>query len=74
METAYKNKCESQRIGDQMCGIPYSGKQEVTLMTLRMAYVAMSRPKYLLCFAIQKSNYQLLDHDKLSNLWDIIEV
>lgn len=73
METAYKNKCESQRIGGQMCGIPYSGKQEVTLMTLRMAYVAMSRPKYLLCFAIQKSNYQLLDHDKLSTLWDIIE-
>lgn len=56
METAYKDKYESQRIGDQMCGIPYHGKQEVTLMTLRMAYVAMSRPKYLLCFAIHNSS------------------
>ena len=74
METAYKNKCESQRIGDQLCGIPYQGRQEVTLMTLRMAYVAMSRPKYLLCFAIQKSNFQLLQRDKLSTLWDIIEI
>lgn len=74
METAYKDKYESQRIGAQMCGIPYSGKQEVTLMTLRMAYVAMSRPKYLLCFAIQNSNYKLLDQQKLSKLWDIIEI
>lgn len=74
METAYKDKYESQRIGDQMCGIPYHGKQEVTLMTLRMAYVAMSRPKYLLCLAIQKSNFPLLQRDKLSTLWDIIEI
>ncbi|MBD5290196.1 MAG: UvrD-helicase domain-containing protein [Bacteroides sp.] len=74
METAYKDKYESQRIGDQLCGIPYQGRQEVTLMTLRMAYVAMSRPKYLLCFAIQKCNFQLLRRDKLSTLWDIIEI
>ena len=74
METAYKGKSENQRIGAQLCGIPYQGKQEVTLMTLRMAYVAMSRPRYLLCFAIQKSNFQLLQRDKLSTLWDIIEI
>lgn len=74
METAYKDKYESQRIGPQLCGVSYQGKQEVTLMTLRMAYVAMSRPKYLLCFAIHKSNFQLQQRDKLSTLWDIIEI
>lgn len=74
METEFKNKCESQRIGPQLCGVPYSGKQEVTLMTLRMAYVAMSRPKYLLCFAIQNSNYKMLDNEQLSKHWHIIKI
>jgi hypothetical protein len=43
-------------------------------MSLRIAYVAMSRPRYMLCMAIKKENYQKLDSEKLSNLWEIIEI
>lgn len=74
METSYKGKCESQRIGKQLCGIPYTGNSIDTKMSLRIAYVAMSRPRYMLCMAIKKENYQKLDSEKLSNLWEIIEI
>lgn len=74
METSFKGKCESQRIGEQLCGIPYTGSSINMKMSLRIAYVAMSRPRYMLCMAIQKENYKLLDSVRLSNLWEIIEI
>ena len=74
METSYKGKYESQRIGEQLCGIPYMGTSVDTKMSLRIAYVAMSRPRYMLCMAIKKENYEQLDSAQLSNLWEIIEI
>ena len=74
METSYKGKCESQRIGEQLCGIPYTGTSVDTKMSLRIAYVAMSRPRYMLCMAIKKENYEQLNSAQLSNLWEIIEI
>ncbi len=74
METTYKDKCESQRIGDQLCGIPYSKAAAYTTMSLRIAYVAMSRPRYMLCMAIKKENYDNLDHAQLSELWETLEI
>lgn len=74
METSYKNKCESQRIGKQLCGTPYSGTADTIKKTLRIAYVAMSRPRYMLCMAIKKENYKQLDTAELSKLWEILEI
>ncbi len=74
METSFKGKCESQRIGEQLCGIPYTGTSVDTKMSLRIAYVAMSRPRYMLCMAVKKENYNQLDSIRLSNLWEIIEI
>lgn len=74
METAYRSKYESQQISEQLYGIPYTGTKEVIKLTLRIAYVAMSRPMYMLCMAIKKENYEQLDKDRLSHLWETIEI
>ena len=60
--------------GTRRLGIPYTGSSINMKMSLRIAYVAMSRPRYMLCMAIQKENYKLLDSVRLSNLWEIIEI
>lgn len=79
LETFFK-KYDSERIKSQLLGIPFDpdadGGQEKN-MAIKMAYVAMSRPKYLLCFAIQKSVIQdILDDpeqkEKLYKLWTIV--
>ena len=51
---------------DQLLGIPYSSSENNArlLETLKMAYVAMSRPKYLLCIAIKKERIQSILNDK----------
>lgn len=74
METSFRGKCESQLIGEQLCGTPYTGSAANTKMALRIAYVAMSRPRYMLCMAIKKENFERLDSTRLANLWDIIGI
>ena len=59
LETCYFEKHESQRIMDQLLGLQYSSVENngKILETLKMAYVAMSRPKYLLCMAIKRNGF-----------------
>jgi DNA helicase II / ATP-dependent DNA helicase PcrA len=67
LETYYQGKYESESIADQLKGKTYTppkGKKDTYIKeTLKMAYVGMSRPKYLLCLAIHKdrflSNYDI---------------
>lgn len=74
IETSYYSKHESERIIEQMKGIPYKSKKgdTHTKETLKMAYVGMSRPKYLLCYAIHSSrNDQALDI-RNGGMWEVI--
>jgi hypothetical protein len=79
LETWYEGNHESEIIIDQILGIPYvkaRSKDVHKKETLKMSYVAMSRPKYLLCMAIKKDRIQgiLDDANKrglLENLWNI---
>ena len=78
LETSYYGNHESEIIMDQLLGIPYSATENNGKIreTLKMAYVAMSRPKYLLCMAIKKERIQniLNDNNKkelLEKLWRI---
>ncbi|MCQ2149704.1 MAG: hypothetical protein MJY45_05050 [Bacteroidales bacterium] len=70
------HKYESEHFGDQLCGEPYihrDGEGHV-LPSLKVAYVALSRPKYLLAYAIHKDRFEKLDREKLKKIWEIIEI
>ena len=69
-------KYESEHFGDQLCGKPYihrDGEGRV-LTSLKVAYVALSRPKYLIAYAIHKDRFDKLDREKLKKIWEIIEI
>ena len=75
LETKYY-KFESEHFGDQLCGDAYitrSGDSHI-LPALKVAYVAMSRPKYLLAYAIHKDRFDKLDRLKLDAIWDVKDV
>lgn len=67
---------ESEHFGDQLCGEAYKPRRgdSHVLPALKVAYVAMSRPKYLLAYAIHKERFDQLDRSKLENIWEIREV
>lgn len=77
LETSYQKKCESQRILPQMKGTIFARENGNTfdIECLKMAYVGMSRPQYLLCFAVKKENVihevDALDM-KNGGFWEII--
>ena len=78
IETYYKSY-DSERIKDQLLGNAFASKGAEIDMTIKMAYVAMSRPKYLLCVAIQKDFiHEILENpvekEKLKKRWKIEEV
>lgn len=82
LETYFKKKHDSEQIKNQLFGESFdsevNGGKEKN-MAVKMAYVAMSRPKYLLCFAFQKSIIQdILDmpeqFEMLKKRWTIVEL
>lgn len=70
LETYFDKKYESERIHPQLSGIINTDKSEKIISTLKMAYVGMSRPKYLLCMAIHKDRFTF-DSESLRELWEI---
>lgn len=74
LETSYFGKHESERLSTQFKGIPYIGTDERTLSSLKVAYVGMSRPRYLLCVAIQKDRFYKMDCPELREIWNVVEV
>lgn len=81
LETSYYGNHESETIMNQLLGVPYTATENngKIIETLKMAYVAMSRPKYLLCMAIKKERIQtILDdvekREKLDSLWKVVEI
>lgn len=77
LETDYYSKRESDRILDQINGIPYSNedpKKDIRRKeTLKMAYVGMSRPTHLLCLAAHKENIEQNKEALEANGWVIID-
>lgn len=69
-------KYESEHFGPQLYGEPYvhrEGEGHV-LPSLKVAYVALSRPKYLLAYAIHKDRFDKLDRAKIDAIWDVREL
>lgn len=73
LETAYFGKHESEYVGEQFKGIPYMGKDKRVLQCLKVLYVGASRPRYLLCVAIQKDRFNNIDCNALRNIWNVVD-
>ena len=73
LETFYNRYYESERLKEQFKGVVYTGNDDDTLKSLRVAYVGMSRPRYLLCVAIQKDRFNNMDCDELREIWDVVD-
>ena len=73
LETFYNRHYESERLKDQFKGVGYTGTDDDTLKSLRVVYVGMSRPRYLLCVAIQKDRFDSMDCQELRDIWDVVE-
>ena len=72
LETFY-HKYDSEYLGAALSGEVFSGSGYAK-SAVKVAYVAMSRPKYLLAYAIHRSRYNNLDTEKLKSIWDVHEV
>lgn len=73
LETFYDRYHESERLADQFKGIAYTGNDNNVIKSLKVAYVGMSRPRYLLCVAIQKDRFDVMDCEELRRIWDVVE-
>lgn len=71
LETSYYGHHESEYLSEQFKGVFYSGTDEKMLRVLRVVYVGMSRPRYLLCVAIQKDRFDQIDCDALRKIWAV---
>lgn len=73
LETFFYGQHESERLSDQFKGVSYTGIDKNDLMNLKVVYVGMSRPRYLLCVAIQKDRFEKMDCPELREIWDVVE-
>ncbi len=71
LETAYYGRHESEYLSQQFKGVPYAGIDDKMLKALKVVYVGMSRPRYLLCVAIQKDRFDQMNCDELREIWDV---
>lgn len=71
LETFYNRHHESDRLAEQFKGVAYTGTNADTLKNLRVAYVGMSRPRYMLCVAIQQDRFDKIDCDELRKIWKV---
>lgn len=73
LETSYYGKHESEYIREQFKGIPYTGTDKRILQCLSIIYVGASRPRYLLCMAIQKDRFDSIDCPEMRDIWEVVE-
>jgi len=74
LETYYNKKHETERVSEQLNGLAYTENDEDTKSTLRVMYVGMSRPKLLLCMAVEESRFKLLNYNELRKIWNVVEI
>lgn len=74
METFFHTGHEGQLLWNQFLGLPYEKRSSdsVNRKALKIAYVAMSRPRYFLCVAISKEHYQ--ESEDIRERWNVINV
>ena len=72
LETFYNKKHESDRLPHCFCDQGNVFSHDDDRKTAKVAYVAMSRPTHLLCFAIHKDRYVSMK-DKIRG-WEVIDV
>lgn len=74
METFYRTGYESTLLWNQFLGQSYVGRKgdSVIKEALKIAYVAMSRPRYMLCFAVSNEHYQ--ESDEIRKRWNVIKI
>lgn len=74
METFFRTGHEGKLLWNQFKGLPYEkrSKDSVVRKALKIAYVAMSRPRYFLCVAISKEHYQ--ESNEIRERWNVINV
>lgn len=72
LETYYDRYHESERLSEQFKGVAYNGNDEKMLRSLKVVYVGMSRPRYMLCVAIQKDRFDQMDCPELRDIWDVV--
>ena len=74
LETFYNRHHESDRLAEQFKGVAYTGTDADTLKNLRVAYVGMSRPRYMLCVAIQQDRFDKIDCNELRKIWKVEKI
>ena len=72
VETFYSKKHESDRLSKCFCGQGNIFSNKTEKETAKIAYVAMSRPTHLLCFALRQVRFNAIK-DKIDG-WEIIEL
>lgn len=72
VETFYRSKHESDRLPNGFCGVAVNCTGKWDKETAKMAYVAMSRPTHLLCFAMHANRYRPLK-GRLQ-MWEVVEL
>lgn len=74
METFFRTGHEGELLWNQFLGVPYKKRNSdsVNKKALKIAYVAMSRPRYFLCVAISKEHYQ--ESNEIRERWNVINV
>jgi DNA helicase II / ATP-dependent DNA helicase PcrA len=72
LETFYNKKYESDRLPHCFCDQGNEFSSDYDKQTAKVAYVAMSRPTHLLCFAIHKDRYVAMK-DNIRG-WEVIDL
>jgi superfamily I DNA/RNA helicase len=72
LETFYQKKHESERLSHCLCGQGNVFLNDHERATTKVAYVAMSRPTHLLCFAIHQSRFEAIK-DRVCG-WEVINL
>lgn len=74
LETSYHSKYESERLCNCFCGHDHGCSLIRDIQSIRMAYVGLSRPTHLLCFAVHKDRFKAHLGDLDKSVWEIIDI
>ncbi len=73
LETSYYKKHESERLCKCFCGSDHECSSGPDIQSIKMAYVGLSRPTYLLCFAVHEDRFHSYLSELDTNIWEIVD-
>ena len=74
LETFYHSRYESERLYNCFLGNDHGCSSGRDIQSIKMAYVGLSRPTHLLCFAVHKDRYNSHLGGLDANIWEIMEL